>query len=715
MVDEVLPPGMPLSGELKYSKQEPGGTMSGVNVDEIQHAMGEIDEASFRVYNDNLCPKLWDQYKHLDPRVRVNLLRMAYDFYDKTEFKAPILDIYLMGSVANYNWTPDSDADVHVIIDFRQLHMPPETAEKAAKTAGAAWNSEHKVSMMGHKVEINLQNVTESKPHVTGIYSLVKDQWVRQPSYQNPSVDKASIQTVYSQMKKFIDTAISGGDREAMKQAKKYLDSFRQYGLDTRGELSVENIVFKILRSRGLIKGLKDSITATYDKEMTVAEDMSKDELIRKSIPTLKDDSIRITVQRDDSFPESNYVQVDDGADKFSSNPEHMNKMGFQMPSSEEILGKIPQGRYTLADVRKALQKLNEVTQKDIKSRYPLPSALYKGDSKLSMMTLDNLKSMREKATRSWKFAQTHEDPEGVERAMSDFILFDTEMKKRMAYINAPVQEGYGAGIPEEDRLHIPGERWRIKSKDAPKTPKMPSESLNESVHMLIEELLNEKDTEIKSKFGPTTISLVGGGRTATASTGWGDVPSKKLRTFIIPQKIHPPRPLPLKKGTEDYEDSKTYTTVKMSKHDFQMKILNLIPAPFPKTMDYYVTNLKYWIKGHVRRPLKIYFMHLRSIVEKSSGQLQRNEDVNAKLLSESPVMKTLKKNKKPLTDEERQLVMSADATWHHGPNGEKTPAVWKSEVKGKMWYVCNTHRAMQVKPTIKGAIAAFKFIKTTA
>lgn len=84
-------------------------------------------------------------------------------------------------------------------------------------------------------------------------------------------------------------------------------------------------------------------------------------------------------------------------------------------------------------------------------------------------------------------------------------------------------------------------------------------------------------------------------------------------------------------------------------------------------------------------------------------------------IITASPKMDTLKKNKKPLTKEERDVVMKAGAVWHHGPNGEETPGIWKSVVKGKTWYVCNTHRAMLVKPTLKGAIKAFKFIKTTA
>lgn len=81
-----------------------------------------------------------------------------------------------------------------------------------------------------------------------------------------------------------------------------------------------------------------------------------------------------------------------------------------------------------------------------------------------------------------------------------------------------------------------------------------------------------------------------------------------------------------------------------------------------------------------------------------------------------TPKFDTLEKNKKPLTPEERKKVMDAGAVWHFN-GGNPSPAVWKGEdpKTGKMWYVCNTHRACQIKPTLKGAIGSFAFIKTTA
>lgn len=77
-----------------------------------------------------------------------------------------------------------------------------------------------------------------------------------------------------------------------------------------------------------------------------------------------------------------------------------------------------------------------------------------------------------------------------------------------------------------------------------------------------------------------------------------------------------------------------------------------------------------------------------------------------------------LQVNKLALTLAERKMVMERGATWHHGPNGEPSPAVWKSRdpKTRKETFVTNTHRAYNTAPTLKGAIGRYhKFIKGTA
>lgn len=79
--------------------------------------------------------------------------------------------------------------------------------------------------------------------------------------------------------------------------------------------------------------------------------------------------------------------------------------------------------------------------------------------------------------------------------------------------------------------------------------------------------------------------------------------------------------------------------------------------------------------------------------------------------------MEILKENKIPLTDDERAKCLKEKAVWHHGPNGEESPAVWKSKnSKGKITYVTNTHRAYNTADTLEGCIKKFHdFIKSTA
>jgi hypothetical protein len=77
---------------------------------------------------------------------------------------------------------------------------------------------------------------------------------------------------------------------------------------------------------------------------------------------------------------------------------------------------------------------------------------------------------------------------------------------------------------------------------------------------------------------------------------------------------------------------------------------------------------------------------------------------VQRELLREAkkgPQYPVLQKNAVKLDDDERAEVMRREATWHHGPKGEATPAVRKAVVNGKTWYWTATHRAYQVRPTL--------------
>lgn len=429
------------SGEEKYREQEPGGQMAAVNT----------NEASFRVYNETLCPDLWDEYQHLDPEVRLNLLQMAKDFYEKTKFTAPILDVYLMGSIANYNWTPDSDADVHIIIDFTQLQMPDETASKVAKSAGAQWNSEHNAFVKGHKVEINIQSVKAEKPHVTGIYSLMKDAWIRKPTHMEVRLNKPLIQAKYAEVKKYLDKVIQGANYDQMKTAKDFLDDFRQYGLDTAGELSTENIVYKILRAKGLVKQLKDSITAAYDKEMSVDEaNVSVAPDAKDYIGSIIDGEVRgepVPVGKSRNYIHNEFPGLISGMNATNWRYQAArNLILWNTQPTDESKEAVEHflSKRGITNARHKNMYTFEITQKQITNHPPLPAAIWKGDVNLHKMTLGNLKFMRDKARRMADAYKDNEDQSLMQRAVEDYLIYNDEIKRRLKFINAPVTEDKG-------------------------------------------------------------------------------------------------------------------------------------------------------------------------------------------------------------------------------------------------------------------------------
>ena len=230
-----------------------------------------------RVYNKTLDPSLWDD-KTLNPEVREALLKIAEDFYNSTDLTGEIHNVLFLGSSANYNWTPTSDIDVHVVIDIAEEKINEEYARKFMDGLAFKWNTEHDVEVKGHPVEVYLQDVREpnSNPQLArkgaSIYSLFDGKWLLEPNYQDIKLDADKIRKKFQLIKKKVETLIQTEDVEKLKELMKSIRNYRDAGLAAGGEFSVENIVFKALRRSGDLKKIKDTITTIYDKKASLPE-----------------------------------------------------------------------------------------------------------------------------------------------------------------------------------------------------------------------------------------------------------------------------------------------------------------------------------------------------------------------------------------------------------------------------------------------------------
>jgi hypothetical protein len=222
-----------------------------------------------RVYNSILNPDIWANENEIHSEIRIKLLQVANNFYKNTELTVPIKDILLLGSNANYNWTPSSDLDTHIVIDFKLLNMSPEAAKEFTNLLKYKWNEEHDIHIKSYNVEMYIQDA-DAKNASTGVYSILNNAWIKKPVKENVVLDKELIKKKYQDSVAKIQNAIKEQNLNAMKTILKDIYDFRQAGLDRAGEFSTENVVFKLLRNKNYLDTLRTEINKLYDKQVSL-------------------------------------------------------------------------------------------------------------------------------------------------------------------------------------------------------------------------------------------------------------------------------------------------------------------------------------------------------------------------------------------------------------------------------------------------------------
>jgi predicted nucleotidyltransferase len=96
---------------------------------------------------------IWEKGGHLKPEVREKLLKIAELFYESLHIDFPIIDIYFTGSLANYNWTSQSDIDVHLILDIPNEEDKDFLAEYI-DAKKESWKNKHDIKIYGFPVEL---------------------------------------------------------------------------------------------------------------------------------------------------------------------------------------------------------------------------------------------------------------------------------------------------------------------------------------------------------------------------------------------------------------------------------------------------------------------------------------------------------------------------------------------------------------------------------
>ncbi len=230
---------------------------------------------------DNLNPKIWDKDGKsyiMKLEVREKLLEISNIFIDSLGVDVIITDIIMIGSLVNYNWSKYSDIDLHIVVNFNQF---PENSKdlylEFFDLKKIIFNQKHNIKLFDYDVECFVQSENE-KTFSSGIYSILYNMWTNQPKKQiSKNIDQELLKQKSKQWMRIIDGIgenIKDEEPEEIKSIvknyKEKLKNFRNCGLEKGGEMSLENLVFKLLRRNGYIEKLYDIPTEIIDKKLSM-------------------------------------------------------------------------------------------------------------------------------------------------------------------------------------------------------------------------------------------------------------------------------------------------------------------------------------------------------------------------------------------------------------------------------------------------------------
>ena len=217
-------------------------------------------EEKVEIHN-TLNPKIWKDDELL-PEVKEKIEQITDLFLDKladSEIDIDVEDIYVLGSNANFNYSDESDLDVHIIADSK-FNCDQDHLTKLYQAYKSIFNDKYDIKINGINVElyVELDNNLSAAKNSKGIYS-IHSGWVKKPDiYEVPEIDEAAVEEQTAEWESRYLNIIKNPKIE---DVTKYLDDIydlRINSIQKDGEFGIGNLVFKEIRKLNYLQDLRD-------------------------------------------------------------------------------------------------------------------------------------------------------------------------------------------------------------------------------------------------------------------------------------------------------------------------------------------------------------------------------------------------------------------------------------------------------------------------
>lgn len=229
---------------------------------------------TFLQYHTSLNPILWTPDQRLRPDVREHILRIAELWRDFSKIPPnSVQNIILVGGSANYNWTPYSDLDIHLVMNRSVLGNNPDVIEEYIKTKKNLFTKNHHIALYGIPVELYAQDISTPYPPDQGVYDVTKDMWIVHPTYRkHVSFDdphllhKVRMYTSY-----IIHLMTINAPDSYFEEFKEKLRRIRSSSIQQHGEYGFGNLLFKSLRNSGILQKMTDFLVTREDANLSLS------------------------------------------------------------------------------------------------------------------------------------------------------------------------------------------------------------------------------------------------------------------------------------------------------------------------------------------------------------------------------------------------------------------------------------------------------------
>ena len=238
----------------------------------IKNTLGLNETKISLEYHSDLNPKLWNGWE-LKSNVRKKLLDFADSWAQFAKIPPKMIkDIIMIGGNTNYNYTPKSDIDVHVVIDRNALNPNREFVDEYLQSKKVLWTLTHDITILGYPIEPYAQDSEGGYAKGQGVFSLKNNKWIQKPNLENLDFknDKNLKKKVLFYTHMIDDMIKHKMDLSAFKDLKKKIADMRAASIAAGGEFGFENLVFKELRNRGYLDKMNKYETSIKDQELSL-------------------------------------------------------------------------------------------------------------------------------------------------------------------------------------------------------------------------------------------------------------------------------------------------------------------------------------------------------------------------------------------------------------------------------------------------------------